>query len=110
MAAYDRDAALIKDWHVRNPIGLVRRMGSEVLFGPADRYAHVDGRAAASIPVDFPPGCGTVDGATSDRGFRTSSLRCSEGEEPKWLIVLRRAGSFCRTPASCACCRPGGRL
>ena len=39
IASIDRDTALIKDWHVRNPIGLLRRMGSEVLFGPADRFA-----------------------------------------------------------------------
>ena len=39
IASIDRDAAVIKDWHVRNPIGLLRRMGSKVLFGPADRYA-----------------------------------------------------------------------
>ncbi len=39
IASIDRDTAVIKDWHVRNPIGLLRRMGSEVLFGPADRFA-----------------------------------------------------------------------
>ena len=51
MAAYDRDAALIKDWHVRNPIGLVRRMGSEVLFGPADRYARDVLALATGVPL-----------------------------------------------------------
>ena len=40
IAAIDRDTAVIKDWRVRNPVGLVRRMGSEVIFGPADRFAH----------------------------------------------------------------------
>lgn len=39
IAALDRDSAVIQDWHVRNPIRMVRRMGSEVLFGPADRLA-----------------------------------------------------------------------
>ncbi len=40
IAAIDRDTAVIKDWRVRNPVGLVRRMGNEVIFGPADRFAH----------------------------------------------------------------------
>lgn len=40
IGAIDRDTAVIKDWHVRNPIGLARRMGDDVLFGPAGRFAH----------------------------------------------------------------------
>ena len=40
IAALARDTAVIKDWTVRGQIAMLPRIGREVLFGPAGRYAH----------------------------------------------------------------------
>ena len=57
IASLDRDTALIKDWKVRNPIGLMRQMGDDVLFGPAGRFARdlldtLDRHGADALLVD----------------------------------------------------------
>lgn len=52
VAAIDRDTAVIRDWRVRNPVRLLRRMGDEVLFGPADRFARDVVETLARHPAD----------------------------------------------------------
>ena len=57
IASLDRDTALIKDWKVRNPIGLIRQMEDDVLFGPAGRFARdlldtLDRHGADALLVD----------------------------------------------------------